>query len=108
MPYRPVSHRPPGYKSAEERKQESDKLRPSSYKRGYGRRWQAARSVFLAEHPLCVICKASGQLIEATIVDHITPHKGDYDLFWQRANWQSLCKRCHDHKTATEDGGFGR
>lgn len=47
-------------------------------------------------------------MVAATVVDHITPHKGDKALFWQRANWQPLCKRCHDIKTAIEDGGFGR
>ena len=39
----------------------------------------------------------------ASVVDHIKPHKGDYDLFWDEANHQALCKRCHDIKTATED-----
>nr|WP_292832122.1 HNH endonuclease signature motif containing protein [Mesorhizobium sp.] len=29
-------------------------------------------------------------------------------LFWDRSNWQPLCKPCHDRKTATSDGGFGR
>jgi 5-methylcytosine-specific restriction protein A len=42
------------------------------------------------------------------VVDHIVPHKGEKVAFWNRANWQPLCKRCHDIKTATEDGGFGR
>jgi len=41
----------------------------------------------------------------ATVVDHITPHKGDNDLFWDRANWQSLCESCHNRKTAAEDMG---
>lgn len=27
--------------------------------------------------------------------------------FWSVANWQALCKRHHDAKTAAEDGGFG-
>lgn len=27
---------------------------------------------------------------------------------WDSANWQPLCKHCHDAKTAREDGGFGR
>lgn len=44
----------------------------------------------------------------ATVVDHIIPHKGDYERFWDRSGWQSLCKRCHDQKTVHEDGGFGR
>ena len=42
----------------------------------------------------------------ATVVDHIKPHKGDYDLFWDESNWQSLCKHCHDsHKQRLENGG---
>ena len=44
----------------------------------------------------------------ATVVDHIKPHLGDYGLFWESDNHQSMCKTCHDIKTATEDGGFGR
>ncbi|WP_415405336.1 HNH endonuclease [Tateyamaria sp. SN3-11] len=31
----------------------------------------------------------------ATLVDHITPHKGDTNLFWDRTNWQPLCITCH-------------
>lgn len=43
----------------------------------------------------------------AIIVDHIIPHRGDMKLFWDEDNWQSLCKHCHDVKTAKEDGGLG-
>ena len=38
----------------------------------------------------------------ATVVDHIRPHQGDWQLFIDPANHQSLCKRCHDQKTARE------
>ncbi|TIX60322.1 MAG: HNH endonuclease, partial [Mesorhizobium sp.] len=31
----------------------------------------------------------------ANVVDHIKPHRGDMRLFWNRANWQPLCTRCH-------------
>ncbi len=31
----------------------------------------------------------------ANIVDHIEPHNGDYDLFWDVNNWQGLCGSCH-------------
>jgi 5-methylcytosine-specific restriction protein A len=27
-------------------------------------------------------------------------------LFWDRSNWQSMSKACHDRKTAREDSGF--
>jgi 5-methylcytosine-specific restriction protein A len=40
-------------------------------------------------------------------VDHIIPHKGNMNLFWDKRNWQSMCGRCHSKKTAKEDGGFG-
>jgi 5-methylcytosine-specific restriction endonuclease McrA len=29
----------------------------------------------------------------ATIVDHIKPHRGDQNLFWDQTNWQALCRR---------------
>lgn len=84
-----------------------EKARPSAHKRGYSGRWQKARRIFLADNPLCVECKKNGRLTEATVVDHIIPHKGDDGLFWDRNNWQALCKECHDRKTVLEDGGFG-
>ena len=62
--------------------------------------------MFLADNPLCVHCSASGKVTPSTVVDHIIPHKGDEDLFWEQDNWQALCKSCHDRKTAKEDGGF--
>lgn len=93
--YRPTKARPP-------------KQRPSPALRGYDGRWRRASKAFLRAHPLCVRCEAEGRLTGATVVDHVVPHKGDPDLFWNQGNWQSLCKRHHDRKTATEDGGLGR
>ena len=83
-------------------------VRESASKRGYNRRWRRARAAFLRRHPLCVACARVDRVTAATVVDHIVPHKGDTVLFWLVSNWQALCKRCHDRKTAREDGGFGR
>ena len=77
--------------------------RASSGKRGYNSRWQKARKRYLRTHPLCVRCQEEGRLVEATVVDHIKPHRGDPVLFWDEKNWQSLCKPCHDKKTWNED-----
>jgi 5-methylcytosine-specific restriction protein A len=44
----------------------------------------------------------------ATVVDHIVPHRGNQKLFWDRKNWQSLCKTHHDRKTAQESGFTSR
>ncbi|HHX0886543.1 TPA: HNH endonuclease [Pseudomonas aeruginosa] len=79
----------------------------NSTQRGYGYRWQQARARFLAKHPLCRLCSDAGKVVAATEVDHIIPHRGDMELFWQESNWMALCKVCHSKKTATEDGGFG-
>lgn len=80
-----------------------DGYRGGSTKQGYDSRWARARAAWLAEHPLCVMCLAEGVTRAATVVDHIKPHKGDQRLFWDAEhNWQSLCKRHHDRKTATE------
>lgn len=85
--------------------------RLSAHKRGYTRSWSATAKRVLADvgrtefphgGPLCS-CGAA-----AECVDHIRPHKGDQELFWDPANLQSLCDSCHSRKTATEDGGFGR
>ncbi len=40
------------------------------------------------------------------LTDHIVPHRGDPELMWSTWNWQTLCKGCHDRKTASHDGGF--
>lgn len=84
-----------------------DARRGTAHERGYTGAWQKARAAYLRAHPLCVKHEARGEIVPATVVDHIVPHRGDKALFWDSANWQPLCKRCHDIKTATEDGGLG-
>ncbi|WP_315973999.1 HNH endonuclease signature motif containing protein [Paenibacillus melissococcoides] len=80
-----------------------------SYAKLYGRRWRKYREQYLALHPLCVCeeCLRKEVPLAANVVDHIKPHKGDYNLFWDPENHQPMNKRCHDRKTAKEDGGFG-
>ncbi|MBN8749514.1 MAG: HNH endonuclease [Variovorax sp.] len=90
-----------------ERRQQ-DERRGTAHERGYSAAWQRARAGWLQKHPLCAEHEAAGRAVAATIVDHKVPHRGDKDLFWDSDNWQSLCKSCHDRKTAREDGGFGR
>ncbi len=82
--------------------------RESATKRGYNHNWQKARLAFLQKHPLCCMCEQEGMVTPATVVDHIKPHKGDQELFWDRSNWQPVCRTHHNKKTANQDGGFGR
>ena len=83
-------------------KAELDRTRPSAARRGYGTRWRKARQAYLARHRWCVMCKAAGRMEPATVVDHVVPHRGDQQLFWDEGNWAPACKPCHDAKTARE------
>src|SRR5688500_266899 len=84
-----------------------DRWRGSAASRGYGYRWKQYRITYLHTNPLCVECLKADTLTPATVVDHIKPHRGDHDLFWDVNNHQSLCKTCHDRKTIQEDSGLG-
>lgn len=81
----------------------SPEVTRSATKRGYGSKWRTSSKAYLREHPLCEICKRNGKYVQATVVDHIKPHRGDNKLFWDKSNWQSLCKSCHDKKTGRFD-----
>ena len=81
---------------------EHDSRRGSSTQRGYDYRWQKTRKGYLAKHPLCVHCQASGRVVAATEIDHIIPIQIDSNRKYDRENWQSLCKSCHSVKTAKD------
>ena len=61
---------PPTHSAAKQKKynQRLEKSRPNAHRRGY--------EMYLAEHPLCVVCGGP-----ANVVDHIIPHKGNRHLF---------------------------
>ena len=66
-------------------------------------RWRKERAEFLSRYPYCAICN---QL--ATVVDHIKPHKGNEEIFWNQDNWQPLCASCHTKKTFKENNNFNK
>ncbi len=65
----------------------------------YDSRWAKASKAFLQANPLCRQCELDGRVTAAECTDHIVPHRGDYELFWDETNWQPLCGRCHRAKT---------
>lgn len=91
-------------------KNKYDNRRGSSSKRGYDYKWQQAREGYLKKHPHCVQHLKINIVERAKIVDHIIPPKlkeakasgnpkliaAAKKLFWDKNNWQSLCKLCHD------------
>ena len=49
------------------------------------------------------VCQATGVRLggefpaaDSPVVDHIEPHRGDEDLFWDPTNLQSVSKEYHD------------
>lgn len=82
------------------------KLKPE-YHKWYGRNiWvKELRPSQLRKQPLCQYCEQQGEITIATIVDHIKPHKGDYTLFTNPVNLQSLCKLHHDSSKQAEEAG---
>ena len=81
--------------------------RYSSHPKLYNnRRWHARRKQQLQQQPLCALCLQDHRVTAATVADHITPHKGDYNLFWHGA-LQSLCNPCHNSlKQHVEKHGY--
>ena len=93
----------PGQKYCDEHKKLHPEEVRSASRRGYDSKWQKARKQFLSANPLCTECLKNGRFEKATVVDHTIPHRGDPKLFWDKDNWQALCKSCHDKKTGRED-----
>ncbi len=62
--------------------------------------WRKIRANQLHNEPLCRPCKKQGRIIQATQVDHID---GDCNHN-EDSNYQSICKTCHDKKSAREHG----
>lgn len=61
-------------------------------------RWRKERLYYLAENP---ICKHPGCDRSATIIDHVIPIR-EGGKVWKESNWQGLCRRHHNSKTAHE------
>lgn len=96
MPEMPKTFRPGYLPTRIEQRREADQRRGSASARGYNHRWSKARDTHLLNHPLCVGCDAVGIVTAASVVDHVDPHHGDPEKFWDTSMWQSCCKWHHD------------
>ena len=83
-----------------------DLLRGTRTERGYNNRWLRESANFRKDK-VCVHCEDKGISRMSQCTDHIVPHEGNEELFWDIKNWQPLCFVCHGIKTASEDGAFG-
>ena len=98
----------PCFDHRRKRSQAYEATRGTRTERGYTNRWLRAVQLWLAENPMRTFCtdpyKRHGTRLEmGTQTDHIIPHHGNHQLFWNRTNWQRLCDKCHAIKTLQEN-----
>lgn len=60
------------------------------------------RPAQLLREPFCRECAHQGWRVRATDVDHVQDHKGNWALFIDKSNLESLCHSCHSRKTMRE------
>jgi 5-methylcytosine-specific restriction protein A len=65
--------------------------------------WRETRARQLAKNPYCVYCLLVGKNVRATFADHVKPHRGNAELFFDENNLQSLCTICHNAAKQRED-----
>lgn len=70
-------------------------------------RWRKERVSYLKEYPLCVECMKEDKVSAAVILDHrvniaSVPIADREEKFWDKSNWQGLCKPCHNSKSGKE------
>lgn len=66
-------------------------------------RWQRLRwSILLRD---LFTCRRCGLLADSPdlVADHVMPHRGDEEMFWDAGNLQCLCKACHDGEKQREE-----
>lgn len=98
MPSMPPTARGPGQRSRTEARRDYDQKRRSDKPwRGWYSlaRWARKRAHQLTVEPWCRNCGAQGVWTPATVADHVEPHHGDFEKFWN-GELQSLCAPCHD------------
>lgn len=96
MPEMPRAFRPRHMRSEAQRRRDDDRRRGSARERGYSARWDRAAALFRRQHPVCLGCSAVDRIEATTVVDHVVPHGGDAELFWDEDNWQGCCAWHHD------------
>lgn len=67
------------------------------------RKYRKWRSCMLAKEPLCRLCRAKGIIRAADELDHIVRRSDAPERVMDESNVQSLCRECHERKTAEEN-----
>jgi len=82
-----------GYKPQGKKMQD----RPRSRDEYHSARWTRESRVFRSENPLCKRCAEKGIVKASEVTDHVIPPTLHGD-FWDKSNWQALCRKCNIEK----------
>jgi len=108
LPPRLGAAKPDTRKEAEaQRTRQRDRDDPSR-KLYNSRRWRALRdAVYERDHWTCQktgqICVGKHPAPNSPVADHIVPHHGNPDLFWDKDNIQTVSKAYHDSQKQREE-----
>lgn len=107
MPTKPRTIGAPGRRSAAQVEVDRKRAKPS--RAWYNSRaWRRRRALQLAAEPVCRFhWEREGVAVEATVADHVEPHREDYERFWGGA-LQSLCATCHSSVKQREEAAARR
>jgi hypothetical protein len=64
--------------------------------------WRRIRDDQLRRQPLCERCLAKGLTVAATVCNHKTPHRGDWEAFIA-GPFESACAPCHNSDIQREE-----
>ena len=90
----------------------STKRKPTGRQEFYNSRWERASKLYRIANPLCEMCKIQGILTDATpgnrkgVTDHVVRLTLGGALLDER-NLCTLCRKCHNRKSAYELRGWG-
>lgn len=69
--------------------------------------WTLSRMAQLTKQPWCERCLNRNVETPATVVNHRKAHKGDWKLFIDPDNHESVCEHCHNSEIQSEEmNGF--
>ena len=68
--------------------------------------WRRLRELKLKRNPVCEECYRRGRISKAAIADHVLPAREYPSRRLDIDNLQSLCRGCHNKKTAADKRGL--
>jgi 5-methylcytosine-specific restriction protein A len=68
-------------------------------------RWKRLAAHHRRVEPVCRMCRADGITMAVEVIDHVIPHRGNLNLFFDSNNLQALCSHHHSGAKQREEVG---